>query len=83
MSNFEPLYLPECAGQVGLDNSRWEVAIDKRKLSGGRRVVVWVRDRKSGRCLVDAAGGRITKSELDRLATRIAVELASQHKAQD
>jgi len=83
MPDFEPLYLPECAEQVGLDGSRWDVAIEKRKLTGGRRIVAWVRDRMSGRALVDAAGGRITKGELDRLATRMAVELANQHMVQD
>lgn len=83
MPDIEPLYLPECAEHVGLDGNRWDVAIEKRKLTGGRRIVVWVRDRKTGRALVDAAGGPVTKGELDRVATRIAVELAKQHMAQD
>lgn len=83
MSRHEPTYAPECAEQVGLDGDRWEVAIDKHKYSGGRRVVVWVRNKNSGKHLVDAAGGRITKDELDRHARRIAIELVNRHMEQD
>ncbi len=42
----------------------------------GAKVIEWVRDKKSGRHLVDAASGRMTKEELDRHAERIARELA-------
>lgn len=72
----EPYYDSELPLRFGLDTERFEVAVDKRKETGGRKVLVWVRDKKSGRHLVDAAGGRMTKEELDRHAQRIACELA-------
>ncbi|MCY2977119.1 MAG: hypothetical protein NTU79_00405 [Planctomycetota bacterium] len=76
MSKHEPIYLSEFAELVGLDEKRWEVAIDKQKSSGDRKVIVWVRDKMTGLQLVDAIGGRFTKEQLDRHAKRIAQELA-------
>ncbi len=72
----EPLYDSVLPLQFGLDNDCFDVAVDKRKGTGGRKVIEWVRDKKSGRHLVDAASGRMTKEELDRHAERIARELA-------
>ena len=76
MSKHEPLYLREFAEWVGLDENRWDVAISKQKGTGGRKVIVWVRDKTTGLQLVDAAKGQITKEQLDRDAKRIANELA-------
>ena len=76
MSKHEPLYLREFAEWVGLDENRWDVAISKQKGTGGRKVIVWVRDKTTGLQLVYAAKGRITKEQLDRDAKRIANELA-------
>ena len=76
MSKHEPLYLREFAEWVGLDENRWDVAISKQKGTGGRKVIVWVRDKTTGLQLVDAAKGQITKVQLDRDAKRIANELA-------
>jgi hypothetical protein len=76
MSKNEPLYLREFAELVGLDERRWDVAIDKQKGTGGRKVIVWVRDKTTGLQLVDAAKGQITKEQLDGNAKRIAHELA-------
>lgn len=76
MSKHEPLYLREFAELVGLDENRWDVAISKQKGTGGRKVIVWVRDKTTGLQLVDAAKGQITKEQLDRDAKRIANELA-------
>ena len=76
MSKHEPLYLREFAEGVGLDENRWDVAISKQKGTGGRKVIVWVRDKTTGLQLVDAAKGQITKVQLDRDAKRIANELA-------
>ena len=76
----EPYYDPELPLRLGLDTERFDVAVDKRKGTGGRKVIVWVRDKKSGRHLVDAASGRMTKEELDRQAQRIAWELAERLK---
>lgn len=76
MSKHEPLYLREFAELVGLDENRWDVAISKQKGTGGRKVIVWVRDKTTGLQLVDAAKGQVTKEQLDRDAKRIANELA-------
>jgi hypothetical protein len=76
MYKHEPLYLREFAEWVGLDENRWDVAISKQKGTGGRKVIVWVRDKTTGLQLVDAAKGQITKEQLDRDAKRIANELA-------
>ena len=76
MSKHDPLYLREFAEWVGLDENRWDVAISKQKGTGGRKVIVWVRDKTTGLQLVDAAKGQITKEQLDRDAKRIANELA-------
>jgi len=76
MSKHEPLYLREFAELVGLDENRWDVAVDKKKGTSGRKVIVWVRDKTTGLHLVDAAKGQITKEQLDRDAKRIANELA-------
>ncbi len=73
----EPFYETALPLQFSLDTERFEVAGDKRKGTGGRKVIVWVRDKKSGRHFVDAASGRMTKEELDRHAERIACELAT------
>lgn len=75
MSKHEPLYLREFAEWVGLDENRWDVAISKQKGTGGRKVIVWVRDKTTGLQLVDAAKGQITKEQLDRDAKRITNEL--------
>lgn len=72
----EPYYDSELPLRFGLDTERFDVAVDKRKGISGRKVIVWVRDKKSGRHLVDAAGGRMTKEALERQAQRIACELA-------
>lgn len=76
MTKREPYFEAELPLHFGLDTERFDVAVEKRKGTGGRKVVVWVRDRESGRHLVDAASGRMTKAELDRHAERIARELA-------
>lgn len=76
MSKHEPLYLREFAEWVGLDENRWDVAISKQKGTGGRKVIVWVRDKTTGLQLVDATKGQITKEQLDRDAKRITNELA-------
>jgi hypothetical protein len=52
MSKHEPLYLREFAELVGLDENRWDVAISKKKGSGGRKVIVWIRDKTTGLHLV-------------------------------
>ena len=76
MSKYEPIYSNEFAELVGLDENRWDVAINKQKGTGGRKVIVWVRDKKTGKVLVDAMSGRLTKGELDRYAQKLAIELA-------
>jgi hypothetical protein len=76
MSKHEPFYLSEFAEEVGLDENRWDVAISKQKGTGGRKVIVWVRDKKTGKVLVDAVSGRLTKGELDRYAQELAIALA-------
>lgn len=76
MSKHEPLYIDEHAEQVGLDGELWDVAIDKQKGSGGRKVIVWVRNKKTDKVLVDAKSGQLTKEGLDRYAKKLAIELA-------
>ncbi len=71
MMKREPFYDTALPLQFG----RFDVAVDKSKGTGGRKVMVWVRDKKSGKYLVDAASGRFTKEELDHHAQRIASEL--------
>jgi len=75
MMKQEPFYDRALSLQFGLDTERFDVAVDKSKGTGGRKVMVWVRDKKSGKYLVDAASGRFTKEELDHHAQRIASEL--------
>jgi hypothetical protein len=75
MTKQEPFYDTELPLQFGLDTERFDVAVDKSKGTGGRKVIVWVRDKKSGKHLVDAASGRFTKEVLDHHARRIASEL--------
>lgn len=72
----EPYYDSELPLRFRLDTERFDTAVDKRKGTCGRKVIVWVRDKKSGRTFVGAASGRMTKEELDRQAQRIACELA-------
>ena len=74
----EPFYDSELPLQFGLDAELFDIAVEKCKGTGGRKVIVWVREKKSGRHLVEAATGRLTKGELNRLAQRIARELANQ-----
>ena len=77
MSKHQPIYLSEFAELVGLDENRWDVAISKQKGTGGRKVIVWVRDKKTGKVLVNAVSGRMTKGELGYYLED-AVELAEQ-----
>jgi hypothetical protein len=76
MTKQEPFYDTALSLQFGLDTERFDVAVDKSKGTGGRKVIIRVHDKKSGRHLVDAASGRMTKEALDRHAERIACELA-------
>lgn len=68
MAKHEPYYDSELSLRFGLDTERFDVAVDKRKRTGGRKVIVCERDKQSERYLIGAASGRMTKEELDRHA---------------
>ena len=72
----EPLYDAFDPSEFGLSPSEWEVSIDKCKTPFGRRVIVHVRNRHTGRTANDSVvGGRLTKRELQTHATRMIKEL--------
>ncbi|MEM7478603.1 MAG: hypothetical protein AAF483_26770 [Planctomycetota bacterium] len=70
-------YCSELAAKHGLP-ANWEVAIDKFKTPFGRRVVVGVRNKKTGASLTDTAVGNLTKRDLDRHATAMIAKLAKE-----
>ena len=74
----EPLYHAHDPSAFGLSPDEWEIAIDKFKTPFGRRVVVHVRHRASGRTARDTVvGGRLTKRDLNKHATRLIAELVA------
>lgn len=72
----EPLYDCFDPREFGLSPSEWDVAVEKFKTPFGRRVVVYVRHRKTGREAQDTVvGGRLTKNELNKHAVRLIAKL--------
>jgi len=73
---YEPLYFPQHTTRHGLSVDEWDVAIDKCKTPFGRRVIVYVRHRASGRVANDSVvGDRLTKRDLDTHAARLIEKL--------
>lgn len=78
MKSIAHLLSSETAAAYRLPASDWEVAVGKFKTPFGRRVVVGVRHKPSGRQLCDTVvGANLSKRDLDQHAARLVSELAA------